>query len=188
METCLLRLRMYLQAMGSKFIVLVCFITLFSSCWEPDQESIHQLRIINNTSDSLVFSLALRHLCPSCEVIAEDAWELFQNDNIRIAAHEKLSGFDLINYYCGSYLDTAIVYKIVSDTLNSKKLITLSGNSYYVLPLVSWGGPLKKSSNEVHSFYNENSWIFSKNPNDNKKRKIVATFTITEEDLKRNQN
>ena len=166
------------------FILLYgSMLLLFSSCWDPDRESIHQLRIANNTNDTLVFSLVVRHLCPNCEVAAEDAWELFPNDDIHIATDVELSGFDLLNHYCGSYLDTAIIYKITDDTLNSKKILTLSGNYYYVSTLVRWGGPLLCLSDSIHSFYNESSWNFSKNSNSNKNKKIVATFTIRPEDL-----
>jgi len=173
----------FFQQMGSKIVVLIGFIFLVSSCWwDPDHESIHQLRIENATNDTIVFSLVVRHLCPSCEVAAEDAWELFPDDNIIIGTDVKLSGFDLINDYCGSQLDTAIVYKIASDSLNSKKINTLYGNSLYVSQIIRWGGPLVDLPDSINSFYNKNSWIFSKNPNN--KKMEVATFRITEKDLK----
>ena len=165
-------------------LLLFNMMMMFSSCWDPDNESIHQLRIANNTDDTIVFALVVRHLCPSCEVAAEDTWGLAPTGNIHIATDVKLSGFDLLNNYCGSYLDTAIVYKVTNDSLTGKKFYTASGEYYYASPLVRWGGPLLNLPDSIHSFYNENSWFFEKNPNDNKGKKIMATFTVRPEDLK----
>jgi hypothetical protein len=168
--------------------LLIGFVVSLSSCklfaWDPDYESCHQVRIANSTNDTLIFSVITKHLCPSCEVAAEDAWKLLPDDNIHIAAQPKMSGFDLLNDYCGSSLDTAMVYKIIDDTLNSKKLYVLNlYNAYYhVLPVVKWGGTLQDLPDSIHSFYNKNSWVFSKNPNNSKAE--VITFTITEDDLK----
>lgn len=175
------------RVMGSKVLIFICSLLLFASCWEPDEESINQLVVKNNTKDTLVFSNILRHLCPSCIVAAEDAWVLFPDVSKYIATDITLQGFDLLDNYCGSDLDTAVIYKIVSDSLSGKKLYTLSGNYYFVSPLVRWGGPLREMEDNVHDFYNERSWTFSKNPNDRKKKKVIATFTITEDDLKENK-
>jgi len=49
---------------------------------------------------------------------------------------------------------------------------------------VIWYAPLQKLPDSIHSFYNENSWNIEYGGRNNKYE--IATFTITEDDFKKN--
>jgi hypothetical protein len=50
--------------------------------------------------------------------------------------------------------------------------------------MVKWGAPLRNLPDSIHSFYNENSWVITEGGRKNKY--VIATFTITEDDFKKN--
>ena len=56
------------------------------------------------------------------------------------------------------------------------------GNYYYVSTVVRWSGPLLYLSDSIHGFYNIKSWVIKKSGEGT--QWDVATFTITEDDLK----
>jgi hypothetical protein len=77
-------------------------------------------------------SVVLKHLCPTCENFAEDALVLLPQTTTLMMSHIDYNGFEIINQYCGSELDTAKLYKIVSENLGEKSIFALNGQNYYV--------------------------------------------------------
>ena len=163
------------------FLFIVCTIT---SCLSRNKEYENHLMIYNSTEDTIFYAKKYRS--------SKRSFHLLEPYQCRsLGSNYYWSIFEMIKE---SYqkLDVEIeIYKLSFDTCEKERVCDgwiSDENSYYIepSPIVTWSPPLVSLPDSIHSFYNINSWELVKGGNENKW--VIATFTITEEDLKKKNN
>jgi len=167
--------------MASKKLFYIFFLLLFfSSCLERNPEAVNNLFILNETKDTIFVAEKYRS--------SNRTYRMLQPKESRsLGGNYYQSVFDIIRETYQK-LDIEIeVYKLACPNCDGKEITDNYSNPYFIGPcLLSWSPPLVSLPDSIHSFYNTNSWVIKKGGHKNKWE--IATFTITEKDLKQNQN
>ena len=152
----------YFQIMASKLTIILVVILLVLSCKRADN-AWNEVKIMNETNDTIL--LNFRRITGTEEGLI---YEILPKENYRLANAIYTSDFGIIEDNWGKEGDTIQIFN--HDT---------------TVILAKWGAPLRYLPDSIHSFYNKNSWVIT---NGGRKDKyVIATFTITEADFKKNE-
>ena len=183
----------FFQRMASTWVIPLFCIFLLNSCifaWDPDPESENELRIVNSTGDTLIIGFARDWAYPDNydgnKPPLQDLVELYPEENFRYGGMLNASLTELLNGFSWDERDTMKIYKAVCESCGGKLIHDRGGNLTLFMGeicYVKWGGPVVTLPESVHSFYNTNSWVL-KTEGKKKNKRTIATFTITEDDLK----
>jgi len=175
--------------MASKWVISLFCIIILSSCsnffsWDPSPEKENELRIVNNTNDTLIIGISA--ILYDGSYTFRDMVELYPHENFRYGGMLNASLTELLNGFSWDERDTMKIYKAVCESCGGKLIHDRGGNLNLFMGeicYVKWGGPVVTLPESFHSFYNTNSWVL-KTEGKKKNKRTIATFTITEDDLK----
>ncbi|MCL2311085.1 MAG: hypothetical protein FWC41_01160 [Firmicutes bacterium] len=148
-----------------------------------DTENSNELRMSNATTDTIVFAEK------SGKTGNSNYFMILPNQFKTLSIDHEKSIYEMIIQSYENYNIEIEVYKIACSSCEGKEVRDASqGDEHHfyieLTPKVSWKPPLLSLPDSIHGFYNFNSWITTKGGRKNKWDR--ATFTITENDLKRN--
>jgi len=177
-----------------KLLISMFSTVLLSSCifmWDPDPEAENELRIVNNTSDTLIIGYS-RDWANASDYEGEpslvDKVELYPYENYRYCGMLNASLVKLLKGRSEDKRDTMKIYKAVCETCEGKLIHDRGGNLTIKMGEIcyaKWGGPVVSLPDSIHTFYNTNSWVITTD-GPKKRKRTIATFTITDEDLSQN--
>ena len=166
-------------------LISVFFMLLgFNSCLKHNEDYENELCIINGTGDTIFFATEPKRSFKHYYLLRPYEYYSY--------CKAEQSVFDVIKEE--QRFEVKIkVYKLASPDSENIEIYDLrtSGSEnkdYYRInpnPLVTWEPPLITENKNVHSFYNTNSWEFTKGGI--KCKWDIATFTITEDDFNLNR-
>jgi hypothetical protein len=169
-------------------ILIIVMPLIIISCWSTDPYAESELNVLNGTGDTLV-------ICYT-KIISNgshylDLQEIYPYEYLHYGGSLKQSASleDLIyDPYVSAENDTVAIFKVVGENEGTPFRDRSGNTTLYVGDscLAKWGGPVAELPSDIHSFFNSNSWVFSKGGV--KCKCTIATFTITEEDLKTDNN
>ncbi|MFV0291623.1 MAG: hypothetical protein ACK5IJ_12120 [Mangrovibacterium sp.] len=149
-----------------KYLLIIATVFLFSSCWQFEEEPVHQAfwRLQNNSDCDIIFDARFNeNLVWEGEIMLNYLTSDKELFNYRTAEEERVISFDdiklIVNYFRVQFKDSYASWSTITDT---------TGN-YIITPEHLQFGL---------DFFNENSWTLEKEEDSDGYFKYIWTFNI----------